>query len=563
MLSIRGTLVALIWLLSSVSTSEALFVNHGLRGVSDSVRASGNDGRYAKTRLVLSLAREGVEFVPNTIQAEFYNDGIYFEDLATGNDGLFWPAHSGKNAVFTSGPWLIGTGADDDSLYSASCEYVTEYQPGPIVTTYNGDSANASEDAADPQDSSWDIMVLSGSTPPTDSTYQAWIRNAPQTGAPLNSEGQPSVIGDEVAYWVMNDLSVVEHGFVSVTPPMGTEVHNYVFGFNRVGTLGQTLFIRMTFINRSTKEYDSCYVGWWSDCDLGNAIDDLDGCDTTRDLGYTYNGKSSDVIYGADPPAEGYVLLEGPKVRTDNSTDSALQSGMWVHGYKNLTMTSFIMFLNSYAPYDIPPDGNHVWSKEAYNLLRGLVRTTGQPFLDNGSPTKFLVSGDPVTHTGWVDTLPGDKHLLLSSGPFDLLPGDTQEIVLAYVIGQGTSNINSVEVLRKMADTVRAVFNSNFTVFTPVHTAKNDIPQSYSLSQNYPNPFNPTTVISYGVPVNSQVTLKVYDVLGREVQTLVDENKHAGSYRLTFNAGNLPSGVYFLRLQAGSFGMVKKMVLLK
>ena len=69
------------------------------------------------------------------------------------------------------------------------------------------------------------------------------------------------------------------------------------------------------------------------------------------------------------------------------------------------------------------------------------------------------------------------------------------------------------------------------------------IPTKFSLEQNYPNPFNPTTVISYKMPINSLVTIKVYDVLGRDVQTLVNERLNAGSHSVTFGAKNLPSGV--------------------
>ncbi|MGA8265493.1 MAG: T9SS type A sorting domain-containing protein, partial [Ignavibacteriaceae bacterium] len=91
----------------------------------------------------------------------------------------------------------------------------------------------------------------------------------------------------------------------------------------------------------------------------------------------------------------------------------------------------------------------------------------------------------------------------------------------------------------------------------------NTIPQKYYLSQNYPNPFNPSSIINYEIPKSSLVTLKVYDVLGREVATLVNEEKHTGRYNVTFSASKYSSGVYFYRITAGNFSQIKKMVLLK
>jgi hypothetical protein len=85
----------------------------------------------------------------------------------------------------------------------------------------------------------------------------------------------------------------------------------------------------------------------------------------------------------------------------------------------------------------------------------------------------------------------------------------------------------------------------------------------FKLFDNYPNPFNPTTKISWQSPVNGQQTLKVYDVLGREVATLVDEYREAGSYEIEFDATNLPSGMYIYRLQSGNYSDVKKMILSK
>jgi hypothetical protein len=85
----------------------------------------------------------------------------------------------------------------------------------------------------------------------------------------------------------------------------------------------------------------------------------------------------------------------------------------------------------------------------------------------------------------------------------------------------------------------------------------------FSLSQNYPNPFNPTTAISYQLPAASQVMLKVYDILGREVAVLVNNYHQAGNYKVEFNARKLVSGIYFYRLQAGAFADTKKLIFLK
>ena len=87
--------------------------------------------------------------------------------------------------------------------------------------------------------------------------------------------------------------------------------------------------------------------------------------------------------------------------------------------------------------------------------------------------------------------------------------------------------------------------------------------KSFTLHQNYPNPFNPSTVIRYELPVNSHVTLTVFDVIGNEVATLVNEPKPAGSYEVNFNGRNLSSGVYYYRLKADSFIETKKFVLIK
>lgn len=100
-------------------------------------------------------------------------------------------------------------------------------------------------------------------------------------------------------------------------------------------------------------------------------------------------------------------------------------------------------------------------------------------------------------------------------------------------------------------------------VFAEENSTENNTPYSYSLTQNYPNPFNPSTMIQYTIADAQKVELKVFDILGREVQTLVNDIQNPGSYNVMFNAQNLSSGVYFYRLTAGSFSDIRKMTLVK
>ncbi|MCB9207450.1 MAG: T9SS type A sorting domain-containing protein [Ignavibacteriales bacterium] len=102
--------------------------------------------------------------------------------------------------------------------------------------------------------------------------------------------------------------------------------------------------------------------------------------------------------------------------------------------------------------------------------------------------------------------------------------------------------------------------------------SENNLPTDFRLEQNYPNPFNPTTTIKYTIPTNSfipsgvegyDVRMTIYDILGREIKNLVNEVKSPGNYEVTFDAVNLPSGVYYYRLKSNDFVQTKKMLLLK
>jgi hypothetical protein len=119
-----------------------------------------------------------------------------------------------------------------------------------------------------------------------------------------------------------------------------------------------------------------------------------------------------------------------------------------------------------------------------------------------------------------------------------------------------------------------SVYRRSYSDIIGIQNISTEIPSAYSLSQNYPNPFNPKTKIKFDVPVddpegtprirgNDRVVLKVYDELGKEIETIVNEKLNAGTYEVTFDASKYPSGVYFYRMQVGEYNDTKKMILLK
>ena len=93
--------------------------------------------------------------------------------------------------------------------------------------------------------------------------------------------------------------------------------------------------------------------------------------------------------------------------------------------------------------------------------------------------------------------------------------------------------------------------------------SNNTLPKSFDLSQNFPNPFNPSTIISYSLPSSSDVKLIIYNSIGQAIKVLENGFKNAGNYSVNFNASDIPSGIYFYKLEAGQFSQIKKMILLK
>ncbi len=162
---------------------------------------------------------------------------------------------------------------------------------------------------------------------------------------------------------------------------------------------------------------------------------------------------------------------------------------------------------------------------------------------------------------------PGDISFVVSGGPYNLSPGE--KATVGFVLAADTS-------IAKINTAIERSMIKYFDIPSGTKEANTKLPTTFSLEQNYPNPFNPTTKIKYSIPRAEKqnnslysINLSIYDVLGKEITTLVNEKQGAGNYEVQFNAHGLPSGIYFYRLKANlqgsakSFVNVKKLVLIK
>ena len=366
----------------------------------------------------------------NNLDMIVTNHGSLAYDLVRGSPGLVYPKGSWKTAVFAAGLW-VGAKVTGQVRVAVS-EYAQDFVPGQMAdSTFLPDRAEFRN-----------YKIVRGNT--TSDDYIHW---PVWQGAPLDQNGNPLLLGDVTIWSVYNDADpAIRTTQAGRTLPLGVEIQQTVFAFNRSGPLGDMIFFRWKLINKGRETLDSAYVSLWSDPDLGGSQDDLVGCDTTLALGYCYNADNVDDVYGTQPPALGFQLLRGP------IQGSVVQD--------TLGMRSFVKYIGGTDPAS---------GQESYFLMRGLDRQ-GQPvhvFNDPSQPiTTFMLSGldpsAPTSPSNWLDTDPADRRLMVSSGPFHMDLGEQQEIRAVLIMGQGTDRLSSIADLR-----AKAAMAETLTVFDP------------------------------------------------------------------------------------------------
>lgn len=358
----------------------------------------------------------GPELDANRLALKITNFGSFGFDLATGNGGLEFPRGSGKSCLFAGGLWV---GAQVSGQVRVSlAEYSFDYVPGPMAGgTFQADRP--------------EFRVYEVNAADTAGTA-AWMAQAVPQGAPTNAGGTaPGRIGSQTLWSAYNDANPLAHtNSAGQTPPLGIEVRQTSWAWNENSPRASMAFLRFQIRNAGAQTLDSTWIGLWSDVDLGGASDDRFGSDPARRLAYVYNGAVADNIYGTTPPAVGFVLLKGPRLTPGGPPSEPI----------------------AMTPY---PHADPMNVVESYRLLRGL-KTSGAAWVDTTTslPTRFAFTGDPITGSGWVMGSNSELRMMQSVGPFTMAPGDTQDVVMAIVVGQGVNHLDSIRRLRELADSI-------------------------------------------------------------------------------------------------------------
>ena len=423
-----------------------------------------------------SFVESSGTFDGNRIYADVTNNGLFLDYHISGDSALEWPKGTGVHSIFQSALWMGAT--VDGTIRTIVGDYTQDMGPGPfggdplaaVHRIYKVNKSMLDDPAAHDDFQNWPV------------DYGApWV-DVDGDGAwnPLPAgQDHPEFIGDQVLWFVSNDGDPA-YKLNFGTSPMNVEIQTTMFGYDRIDAIGDMLFIKQLVINKGDDDLVDTYMGLWSDPDLGNAGDDLVGCNVELGMGYVWNDGPDTYYDNLDigTPAAGYDFFQGPKVPCDDPTDpvecpaqGAKMFGTYFPGEKNLKMSSFAFYINGDATYTDPAD-----ETEGYYYLQGL-RKDGSPYPNEIAgdlyDQKFCFYGDPALDHGTTNPVDGnyasaaDRRFLMSVGPFTMASGDSQEVVFGIFHAAGGDALSSVAYLSQVDQLAQSAYDNDFDLPEP------------------------------------------------------------------------------------------------
>ncbi len=526
------------------------------------------------------------------VRARILNNGSLFQ----GREGLNYqvPLSIEANSLYSASLWVSGF-VDDELRMAASRYGPFEFWPGPL-----DDDGNPPADCSI-YDHIWEIRTTDLDSFATHGIATENLKNWPwHLGAPVvdgdgipgnyNLAGGdlPKMLSDQHLWWIMNDRGNTHAS--SNSKPIGLEVHVSAFAFAVPETpagiptesfftgneLPQYTFYHYKVINKSKQPLTDAYLSMFADVDIGNPTDDYAGSDSLLHLGYTYNADADDNLCGrgVPPPALGFTLFSD-KLAENDGVDNNFDGTIDETG-EQLGVSSVIANVTPYTPEMYRNIMVGTW-EDGRPILKGGQGREGFGFPDDlpRQSTKFIFSTNPVQRGFWSEVnndmrgnknRASDRTIVTSMGSFDFAPGEEINFRMAIVWSQSVTNLRSASLLLRETAQVRTQSDSLFGLIESIADANTDNLESKDIPvvhQNFPNPFAAHTTLQYSLPQDMQVKLAVFDMLGREVALLINQQQSAGTHTAAFDATNLPAGLYLAQFQFDDIKITKRLTLIQ
>ncbi|MBX7053296.1 MAG: T9SS type A sorting domain-containing protein [Flavobacteriales bacterium] len=565
------------------------------------------------TQLLCQGQFETTNLSINNVNATVNTKGLLFNDFMNSLAGFEVPSGTGLHTIFASQLWMGGMD-NENNLHLVADKYGNngnEFYQGPL--TADGTSTTNSTQMllynrfweAHYSDVEMHIAyhtaLINGTQDiefPNGYTIPDWMMEWPAHGNPEENQAfnlapyvdvnsnlfydpengdYPHFPGDVCIYYIMNDKGGIHNN--SGGQALGVEIHVMIYAYDAIGALGNSIFASYRIINRSNTTYTDCYVGNWTDLDIGTPTDDYIGCDVANGFYYGFNGDGNDEAssvssgYGTQTPIQSVIFLGGPTLDADgldNELPASLAGydtyGGYGPGYddgvidnERLGMSSFRYYNNSTNPVTGEPttalhyynllsgkwkDGSHLMYGGNGSSGSGVTTTeTLYAFPGNSDVESYATDGNVMDE--WSEAtafnLPGDRRGLASAGPFTLDPGEVVDLDICYMYAnEGNSGFDELTYAQNQLSQIRNHYEDellgkyNLQVYTSVD-------ETYSKTTTFelfPNPAHDQFQIN---TANENLKyLEVQDMTGQ----IVDRMAFRRSVK--YATDHLPDGIYML-----------------